>query len=137
MRNLKHALAVAVMAVAYGAAAQSLPAGHPMNGRFESEEFLDFWRSEGWYFVAEEKAGLDCLPSGELLPVDGQAAITAEQVIRKAFDPAQYTVRVDQSRHTFYCFDGKGVLVFYSMDRVKKLFDRKSTSSNTVKPSAQ
>ena len=137
MRNLKHALAVAVMAVAYGAAAQSLPAGHPMNGRFESEEFLNFWRSEGWYFVAEEKGGLDCLPSSELQPLDGQAATSAEQLMRKAFDPAQHTVRVDQSRHTFYCFDGKGVLVFYSMDRVKTLFDRKSKSSNTVKPSAQ
>ncbi len=137
MKNLKHALAAAALVAALGAGAQTLPAAHPMNGRFDSEAFLNFWRSEGWAYIEEPKEGLECILASELLPLNTQKQVSEELLVQKAFDPASFSVNVAQNRHTFYCVDEAGILVFYSLDRVKAMFDRKFNASQSVKPSAQ
>lgn len=133
MIHLKHALAVALFAAAFGVQAQSLPQDHPLSGRFESEEFLNFWRSEGWAYTADQKEAMDCLSFGDLQPLQGQAKATVDGLLTNAFDPAQYAVNVAQNRHTTYCVDGAGVLVFFSIDRVKVLYDRAKKSGEINK----
>lgn len=125
-------VAVACLAMAHSAQAQTLPADHPMNGYFDSVEFLDFWRTEGWAYIPEQKEAMDCVPLSSIRPVEGAPALSVSGLREGKFDPASYMVKPDQSKHISYCSDNEGVLVFYSLDRVRTLYERMQINRRTL-----
>lgn len=125
-------VAIASLAMAFSAQAQTLPAEHPMNGYFDSVDFLDFWRTDGWAFLPEQKEAMDCSPLSSIQPVNGAPELRVSDLREGKFDPAMYLVRPDQVNHISYCSENGGVLVFYSIDRVRTLYERMRINRQTL-----
>lgn len=87
------------------------------------EAFLDFWKSNGWIYQSGVKEGQNTLDISEVPVLEGER-VTASSFDLASFDPLNLALVIDPVQTTVVQVGDRGTLLFFSLERVQKLYNR-------------
>lgn len=91
----------------------------------EEIQLSAFYAEHGWVFNEDGKVPQDVLQIEELEPqAEGVTKMTAQEFNASTFNPLLYKIQLSDSRPTYIQVGDKGVLMFYSTERLQTLFTR-------------
>lgn len=84
----------------------------------------EFWQEAGWIWNEGTKVTDGMMQIEALIPVEGAKALTAENFDPNTFDPTQFQLELDESKHTYIQVGDRGAIFMYSKDRFDVLWNR-------------
>ena len=84
----------------------------------------EFWQEAGWIWNEGTKVTEDMIQIESMTPVQGVQALTAESFDPNSFDPTQFEIALDESKHTYIQVGDRGAIFLYSQDRFDVLWNR-------------
>ena len=91
----------------------------------EEIQLSAFYAEHGWVFNEDGKVPQDALQIEELEPqTEGVTKMTAEAFDAATFNPLLFNIKLSDTRPTYIQVGDRGVLMFYSTERLQTLFTR-------------
>lgn len=88
------------------------------------DDFIEFWRSNGWVYQEGVKEGRDVIDLSEVPLLRGGEPYTASDFDVNTFDPVNLALVLNQEKTTVVRVGDLGTLLFYSLNRVQTLYRR-------------
>lgn len=102
---------------------------------YGDEAFLSFWKSNGWIYQSGVKEGQESLDISELSLLEAGEPYTAERFDLNTFDPLKLALVIDPTQTTVVRVGDKGTLLFFSLERVQKLYKRHQINESATQQS--